>query len=191
MGCLPPFLTQKFSCIPCYIPFLWKISPWNPPFLPLPLKTFHSLLSSLPSLWIIFTSVHSFLLSLWTLSHGIYQITYIYMCFISLPSPLYSWDQTGIVLSSSFFFLFGGNIFGIHCLAQHPSWGGSIYSAWRRDNYIAHPKMEVIMIYLVQSHSNFFTTKFRTKLRNMVGFDTVTSFECEWCVPNSNPICDK
>ena len=101
------------------------------------------------------------------------------------------WDQTGTALSSLLFLFFCGDFFGAYRLAQLPCWGGIIYSAWHWDNDLVHPRMGKIMIYHVQSHSELFRNKFRTKLRNVIGFGTGASFTCAWRVQKSNPIHNK
>ena len=71
------------------------------------------------------------------------------MVFTKLPAFLCAWfnclclcalrDRTGTALSSFLFLLFGGDVFGESNLAQLTLWGGSIYSAWRRDNDLSRP----------------------------------------------------
>ena len=98
------------------------------------------------------------------------------------------WDRTRTALYCLFFFFFISDIFGASHLTWLSFWGGRISSEWRKDNDLARPIMNKIVIYHVWSRSELFRTTLRTKLRNLIGFDTGTSFACVWCVTNSNTI---
>ena len=90
-----------------------------------------------------------------------------------------------------FFFFFGGQCFWAACFAQLPCWGVRISSAWYKDNDLTCPRMGKIIIYHVQLRSELFRTTLRTKLRNVIRFDSCTSFAYEWRVSKWIPTRNK
>ena len=128
-------------------------------------KHFSRLLHYLPFLWHISPGLHPFIFYIWSLSNGLKENFCIKIILLSLTLPLCSHGSNRNSVVFLLFFFFGSDVLGEACLARLPRWGGSISSACIRDNDLARLRMGKIIIYHVQSRSEFFGTKFRTKLR--------------------------
>ena len=101
------------------------------------------------------------------------------------------WDQTGTTLSyfspSSLAVMFSEKIVLCNWLSEEGA-----FTQCDKKIIILHIWEWVeswsITFNHVQNISEHFRTKSRAKLRNVIEFDTVTSFACAWCITKSNTI---